>query len=369
MKVLGIDFTSAPSRRKPITVATGELAGDVLRIQSVRGISSFEEFESEIGAPGPWIAGIDFPFGQPAKLIRALGWQACWPAYVDIVWAMGKSGYESAIRNFSASQPYGKKELKRVTDIQARSISPMKLGFPAVGKMFFQGAPRILRSKASIVPCAQNEESRVVVEAYPALVAEALAKTRSYKGKINSSKASAQRRARVNIVDRLAKTPCASVYGLVVCLEQTGREQLIEEPEADLLDAVLCSVQAAWASSQPNYGIPDACNPIEGWIVDPSQLTEAESQPLVGVREKLPTQRYSTDLLDRITTNPAICHGKPCIRGMRYPVAAILELLSSGMTTDEILADYDDLEPEDILAALAYAARLSRIKRVQTLTS
>jgi len=70
-------------------------------------------------------------------------------------------------------------------------------------------------------------------------------------------------------------------------------------------------------------------------------------------------------LLDRITIDPEICHGKPVIRGLRYPVEVILELLSSGMTTEEILADYEDLEPDDILAVLAYAARLSQIKRIE----
>jgi uncharacterized protein (DUF433 family) len=71
-------------------------------------------------------------------------------------------------------------------------------------------------------------------------------------------------------------------------------------------------------------------------------------------------------LLDRITMDPDICHGKPCVRGLRYPVDLILELLSSGMTHEEILADYNDLEPDDILAVLAYAARLTQVKRVQT---
>ncbi len=70
-------------------------------------------------------------------------------------------------------------------------------------------------------------------------------------------------------------------------------------------------------------------------------------------------------LLERITINPDICHGKPCIRGLRYPVDTILELLSAGMSIEEILADYDDLEREDILAVLAFAARLSQVKRVQ----
>lgn len=70
------------------------------------------------------------------------------------------------------------------------------------------------------------------------------------------------------------------------------------------------------------------------------------------------------ELLKRITSNPEICHGKPVVRGLRYPVEMILELLSAGMTHQEILEDYEDLEQEDILAALAYAARLSQIKHV-----
>ncbi len=72
-------------------------------------------------------------------------------------------------------------------------------------------------------------------------------------------------------------------------------------------------------------------------------------------------------LLKRITVDPEICHGKPCIRHMRYPVEVILELLSSGMTMEEILTDYEDLEREDILAALAFAAWLSQVKRLDVL--
>lgn len=74
-------------------------------------------------------------------------------------------------------------------------------------------------------------------------------------------------------------------------------------------------------------------------------------------------------LLDRITLNQEICHGKPTIRGLRYPVETILELLSSGMTTEEILADYEDLERDDILAVLAFAARLSQVKRLDSLAA
>jgi len=71
------------------------------------------------------------------------------------------------------------------------------------------------------------------------------------------------------------------------------------------------------------------------------------------------SQMPDTDaLLQRITIDPHICHGKPCIRGLRYPVETLLELLSAGMTLEEILVDYEDLEREDILAAFVFATRL-----------
>lgn len=71
------------------------------------------------------------------------------------------------------------------------------------------------------------------------------------------------------------------------------------------------------------------------------------------------------NLLSRITVDPNICHGKPCIRGLRYPVEFLLELLSSGMTAEQILADYPDLEADDLRAACAYGARLTRVNRVE----
>jgi len=71
------------------------------------------------------------------------------------------------------------------------------------------------------------------------------------------------------------------------------------------------------------------------------------------------------DITERITIDPAICHGKPCIRRLRYPVENVLEWLAGGMSIEEILNDYEDLEKDDILAALAYAARIVHVKRVE----
>ena len=74
-------------------------------------------------------------------------------------------------------------------------------------------------------------------------------------------------------------------------------------------------------------------------------------------------------MIDRITIDPNLCHGKPCIRGLRYPVENVLEWLAAGMSIDEILADYEDLTREDILAALAYAARMAHTKRIEPLAA
>ena len=69
-------------------------------------------------------------------------------------------------------------------------------------------------------------------------------------------------------------------------------------------------------------------------------------------------------LLQRITINPDVCHGKPCIRGLRYPVEFLFDLLSGGMSESEILEDYPDLETADLRAVYSYAAKLSRVKQI-----
>ncbi|TGN00032.1 DUF433 domain-containing protein [Leptospira dzoumogneensis] len=72
----------------------------------------------------------------------------------------------------------------------------------------------------------------------------------------------------------------------------------------------------------------------------------------------------SSNLLSRITLNPEVCHGKPTIRNQRYTVELILDLLSSGMSEDEIISDYPSIEKEDILACLEYASNLVKVKSI-----
>jgi len=75
------------------------------------------------------------------------------------------------------------------------------------------------------------------------------------------------------------------------------------------------------------------------------------------------------ELLKRITIDPAICHGKPTVRGLRYPVETLLELLASDMTQEEILNDYEDLEAEDLKACLLFAAQLAKVKNISRLVA
>lgn len=75
------------------------------------------------------------------------------------------------------------------------------------------------------------------------------------------------------------------------------------------------------------------------------------------------------DLIDRIVIDQDICHGKPSIRGLRYPVETVLELLASGMTNDEILEDYEDLELADLQACILFAAKLTKVKNISKLVA
>ncbi len=262
-RIRGIDFTSRPGRMKPIVLAEGEMDGDVLRIRDLRYLASPRDFDDALGEPGPWVAGIDFPFGQPRKLVEARDWpRGSWTDLIAHVCDMGKEEFERAIKDYTQSP--GGKELRRATD-PSWATSPMKLGFPPAGKMFFAGAPRIAASGASIVPCAPNGSDRVIVEAYAAMVVKALFEGKvSYKGPMPDS-----RSARQQIVKCLSEPLCRERYDLTVQMDREHRLQLIYDPTGDPLDAILCAVQAAWASKQERYGVPDDHDALEGWIVDP----------------------------------------------------------------------------------------------------
>ncbi len=274
MRIYGVDFTSAPSKRKPITCAMCLLSGTQLLLEDVIPIATFEAFEQWLRRSGPWLAALDFPFGQPRQLLTRLGWPLTWGGYVGLVGSMSKAEFEKTLQDYQDSRPAGDKQHMRVTDRLAGSRSPMMLHRVPVGKMFFQGAPRLLDSDVSVLPCYPRPMDRIVIEGYPALVARRWSGKQSYKSDERAKQTAEQRKIRQRIVDGIRSSSLLDMYSIQLSLTDEQAQRLIEEPMGDELDAVLCAIQAAWAYTQRdgNYGIPATCDDVEGWIVDPSLL-------------------------------------------------------------------------------------------------
>ena len=271
MRIFGVDFTSAPGGRKPITCASTVLESSTLHVNCLASLTSLETFNNFLHSGGPWVAGMDFPFGQPRRLVENLGWPHSWEAYVEHSASLGMSGFESLLATYREQRPKGDKQHLRVVDREAGARSPMMLYGVPVGRMFFRGAPFLKRSGVSVLPCRPREDERVVLEAYPALVARRLIGHRSYKGD-RKADTSAALDARRELVDQLMSQVLEREYGVRIVIDAAIRDELIEESSADGLDSVLCALQAAWAWGHRDHGwgIPAEVDPLEGWIVDPA---------------------------------------------------------------------------------------------------
>jgi hypothetical protein len=273
MRVYGVDFTSAPRRAKPITCARCTLGDDRLVLEQVDRFPDFAGFETWLATPGPWVAGLDFPFGQPRRLVENLGWPARWDVYVPRAAALGMKGWERLLGEYRAPRSEGDRQHLRGTDARAGARSPMTMFGVPVGRMFLRGAPRLLASGVSIPPCRPNRDPRIVLEAYPALAVRRLIGRRPYKHDTPSRQTEAHRQAREEIVRGLGGQRLVSDYGVRVELSPAEGRTLAAEPSADALDAVLCAVQAAWAARRPDRGIPPDADPAEGWICDPALVS------------------------------------------------------------------------------------------------
>ena len=275
MKIYGLDFTSAPGRRKPLIVLGCKLEDNSLRIENSETLTDFGGFEDFLRRPGPWLCGMDFPFGQPRSLVAALGWPEDWEGYVSKVGGLSKDEFEDAIRADMATRPPGSKWRYRLADRRSHSSSAMMLFRVPVGKMFYQGAPRLLASGVRVEPCRRNGDDRVAVEAYPAVVARRFLGRTAYKRDAVPDTPE-RRSARETLLAGLESETLLEAYGFTLEMDDRWRKQFVGEPSADALDSLLCAVQAAWAYTKrdENYGVPQECDPDEGWILDPALLAE-----------------------------------------------------------------------------------------------
>ena len=270
MKIFGVDFTSAPSHLKAITYAVCELRGRQLNHIESRRLESFEDFEAFLRASGPWVAGFDFPFGQPRKLIDNLKWDPDWESYVNRLTKLDMKGWEQLLANYRRQRPEGDKQHLRRTDRLARSLSPMMMHGVPVGRMFFRGAHRLLKSGVSVIPCRPTDSDRVAVEAYPALVTRHWIEG-GYKKDEKKKQTPEHRAARQEIMDGV-RGEAAKYYGIEVKVQDGASQEMVSDPTGDTLDGLLCAVQAATAYTRRNegWGIPDNVDLCEGWIVGES---------------------------------------------------------------------------------------------------
>lgn len=269
--VLGIDFTSAPSRRKPIACARTAFDGTRLSLEGLEHFHNFEAFEALLATPGNWIAGIDFPFGQARRLVENIGWPTKWDACVRAVSRLDRAGFREALEDYKRDRAPGDKQHKRVCDVLTRSQSPQTLYGTPVALMFYEGAPRLLASGAHLPFNHDGDKSRVVLEAYPGVAARQLIGNRGYKSDDKRKQTTEKHRARRDLIVQLTGEAGQTAFGFSI----DAPAELADDPGADDLDALICAVQAAWGFSQDDhgYGAPRDVDRLEGWISDPALVS------------------------------------------------------------------------------------------------
>lgn len=271
MAVIGVDFTSAPSAKKPITIAVGRWRTSarrtVYQLDEVRELETLDAFEAFLMEGGPWLGGFDLPFGQPRPLIEHEGWPTDWSAFVRFYCRRQRDDLRRVFRRWCDARPAGEKFAWRGTDKPAGSSPAMRWANPPVAWMMHAGIGRMLDAGLTF-PAHRHQGTRsrarrIALEAYPGFTARKVT-TRSYKSDVSKQQTPDRRRRREAIVEAI----CAGTAGLSVrlLLAPRWRRRLIADGRGDLLDAAICGLQAAHAASLPRFGLPRSLDPLEGWI-------------------------------------------------------------------------------------------------------
>ena len=271
--LLGCDFTSAPSRRKPITVAVGRVDRGRVLLDAVERFETLDGWRDRLAAPGEWVGGFDLPFGLPRELVTTLGWPTDWAACIAHFASLSRPVIREAFAGFCAARPVGGKFAHRATDGPAGSSPSMKWVNPPVAYMLHAGVPRLMAAGITLPGLWPGDGTRVGLEAYPGLLARSVLGTVSYKSDDKDRQTPDRLIARKTLVNALenGQAPLLADCGLRLRLTHGQRDALADDASGDSLDAVLCLLQAAWARHQheaghPRWGLPPF-DPLEGWIV------------------------------------------------------------------------------------------------------
>jgi hypothetical protein len=275
--IAGCDFSSSPSHRKPIVVATGDLQRGRVQLTQLERLESLDDFSNWLVADRDWICAFDFPFGLPRELVRSLAWPEEWLDCMQHYAGLSRAEIRNAFAAFCDARPVGGKFAHRVTDVPAGSSSSMKWVNPPVAYMLHAGVPRLIAAGVQVPALGEpaapvTHPGRVALEGYPGLLARELlgAPLRSYKNDAKALQTPERLIARKDMLTALEHGQTR--LGLRLKLTHAQRDRLIDDATGDSLDAVLCLMQAAWARSQheaghPRFGLPAVVDPLEGWIV------------------------------------------------------------------------------------------------------
>jgi len=265
--LVGCDFSSTPTRRKPIVLALGTVAGTRVVLTRLERLESLEAFAAWLARPGPWIGGFDVPFGLPRELVEQLGWPAQWRDCMDHYAGLSRAEIRETFAAFCNARPAGAKFAHRAFDRLAGSSPSMKWVNPPVAYMLHAAVPLLLQAGVHLPGLHEGDPQRVALEAYPGLLARELIARRSYKADEKAKQTPERLIARKDIVNALELGQTR--LGLRLKLSHAQRDALVQDASGDSLDAVLCLVQAAWAAQQgaPRYGLPAELDPLEGWII------------------------------------------------------------------------------------------------------
>ena len=265
--LVGCDFSSSPTRRKPIVLALGHLTGGRVLLARLERIDTLAAFGDWLAQPQAWVGGFDFPFGLPRELVEHLGWPLQWRECIQHYASLTRAEIRATFAAFCDGRPAGGKFAHRAFDKRAGSSPSMKWVNPPVAYMLHAALPLLLAAGVYLPGLHDGDPARVALEAYPGLLARELIGNRSYKADDKARQTPERLIARKDLLHALELG--ATRLGLRLKLTNAQRDTLIGDASGDSLDAVLCLVQAAWAARHgaPRYGLPDAFDPLEGWIV------------------------------------------------------------------------------------------------------
>jgi hypothetical protein len=263
--LVGVDFTSRPTRRKPITVAHGLRSGALVRLVRIDSHATDESYAHWLAEPGPWIGGFDLPFGLARELVEALGWPTQWLPLMRHYASLSRAQIRSSFAAWCDARPAGAKFARRACEAPAGSSPSMKWVNPPVAYMLHAGVPPLLAAGVHLPAHHAGDPARVALEAYPGLLARELIGRRSYKSDERARQTTERLIARKDCIEALEQG--RTRLGLRLKLTHAQRDALAGDAMGDRLDAVLCLMQAAWASTEPHYGLPAQVDPLEGWIV------------------------------------------------------------------------------------------------------